>query len=212
MPINVFIADDHPIVIIGFKKVLEFHHEINVAGTFTSGKALLKELETNRPDVLILDLQMPEMNGYDLTGIIAQQYPSVKILILTNVDNISSIRRTIAAGASGYALKTIGEDMLVQAIISVCNDQKFIDPDLQASLMQYALGDKNVINVPTAITRREKEILQLVAQNLSSQEIANQLHLSKRTVDNHRQNLLLKLEAKNSLHLITKAMDLGLIN
>jgi DNA-binding NarL/FixJ family response regulator len=211
MKIRVSIADDHPLVINGLTQILECCDDIQLIATYSNGQELLEGLELLQPDVLLLDLHMPYMSGEEVTPIIAEQYKSVRIIALTNQDNTYYVKTMMRHGVSGYVLKTSDADTIVDAIRMVDSGEVYIEPSLKEKVVQETLQAKQGrISMPQ-LTRREKEVLDLIASNFTSQEIADQLFLSKRTIDNHRLSLLLKLDVKNSAALIKKAMQLGLL-
>ena len=211
MQIRVSIADDHPLIINGLKQVLETCDDVEILGTYSSGNELLEGLKNAQPDILLLDIQMPDGTGEEVAPIITKNYKKIKIIALTNQDNIYYVRTMMQYGVAGYILKTSGADRIVEAIRTVDHGETFIDPILKEKLVRETLSPNPASTVPQ-LTRREKEVLELIASNRSSKEIAEQLFLSKRTIDNHRLSLLLKLEVKNSAALIKKAVELGLIN
>ena len=212
MKIRVSIADDHPLIINGLTQIVKSCHDIEIISTYSNGQELLKGLESVQPDVLLLDLHMPNGSGEEVAPIISSKYKDIRIIALTNQDNIYYVKTMMGYGAAGYVLKTSGADTITDAIRFVFRQQQtFIDPILKEKLLQETLHSKDEQPIPQ-LTRREKEVLALIASNFSSQEIADQLFLSKRTIDNHRVNLLLKLDVKNSATLIKKAMQLGLLN
>jgi len=211
MRIQVSIADDHPLIIVGIEKLLQQEETISIQGSFSDGTSLLEGLKYQQPDVLLLDIYMPGMNGYELAAVFSKKYPGMRILALTNNEDLESIRYMMSQGASGYILKTAAATTLINAIKTVHAEGRYIDPVLQDRLLQFSLNNREGTGNVQKLTRREKEILQLIASNYTSQEIANKLFLSKRTVDNHRFSLLTKLDVKNAPALIRKAMDLDLI-
>jgi DNA-binding NarL/FixJ family response regulator len=211
MQIRVSIADDHPLIINGLKQILESCDDISIIATYSDGADLLNGLTTTQPDVLLLDIHMPKASGEEVAPEISRKYNAIKIIALTNQDNVYYLKTMMQYGAAGYVLKTSGADMIIEAIRAVHSGQTFIDPVLKEKLVEDALSAKRQTSAPQ-LTRREKEVLELIASNFSSKEIAEQLFLSKRTIDNHRLSLLLKLEVKNSAALIRKAMQMGLIN
>ncbi|XZF16543.1 response regulator [Chitinophagaceae bacterium MMS25-I14] len=213
MSISVFIADDHPIVLYGLEQLIRnIDPGIELAGCFGSGTKLLHELQHRHPDVLLLDINMPDIDGFVLTRQISGHYPATKIIALTNSEDIESVRYIISQGAHGYVLKTSDHKVILQAIRTAYQGKQFIDPALHERLMYYSLEEENTGSLPVKLTRREKEILELIASNYTSQEIADKIFVSKRTVDNHRFNLLTKLDVKNAPALIKKAMELNLLN
>ncbi len=212
MPIHVAITDDHPLIINGLQNILRTCPGIECTQCYLSGKELLAGLEQQQPDVLLLDIQMPELTGEELAGIISKKYPRVKILALTNMDNVYFIKGMLQQGVLGYILKNTGEEKLVEAIRTVYRGEQFLEPELKERVLQYTLSTKKERARQPALSRREKDVLQLIAANHTSQEIADKLFLSKRTIDNYRLSLLLKLDVKNAPSLIKKAIDMGLID
>lgn len=211
MKIRVSIADDHPLIINGLTQIMKSCEDIEIISTYSSGQELLNGLELVSPDVLLLDLHMPNGSGEEVAPVISSQYKNIKIIALTNQDNTYYVKTMMKYGAAGYVLKTSGADTIINAIREVMKDEIFIDPLLKEKLVLETIHAQDEPPVPQ-LTRREKEVLHLIASNFSSQEIADQLFLSKRTIDNHRINLLVKLDVKNSATLIKKAMQLGLIS
>ncbi|WP_246022571.1 response regulator [Filimonas effusa] len=205
--IKVSMADDHQIVLNGLEKMLSGFPEIEITGTYTNGDLLLESLVTSRPDVLLLDIQMPGKNGIELAGIITRKYPSVKIIALTNVDILVQVKKMLKQGSMGYIMKDVGPDILFKAICTVYQDEQFIDERLKKQLLSNfsaAPSDK-------LITRREKEILQLITEEYTNPEIAAKLHISPHTVENHRNHLLQKLGVKNTAGLVKAAIEQGLV-
>jgi len=210
MKIKVAIADDHPLVINGLRHILGNCADMEITGTYNDGAELLAGMVQQQPDVLLLDIQMPGKTGDELAAIISVQYPQVQMVALTNLDNIYYIKNMLRTGVNGYVLKTTREETLLAAIRSVHSGTRFLEPVLMEKLIADALEADNGPVVPV-LSRREKEVLACIATDLSSQQIADKLFISKRTVDNHRTSLLMKLEVKNTAALVKKAMQLGLI-
>ena len=211
MKIRVSIADDHPLIINGLTQIMKSCDDIEIISTYPDGQELLTGLQSVQPDVLLLDLHMPNGSGEEVAPVISAKYKQIKIIALTNQDNTYYVKTMMKYGTAGYVLKTSGADTIINAIRTVMKDETFIDPLLKEKLVQETIHGEDETPVPQ-LTRREKEVLQLIASNFSSQEIADQLYLSKRTIDNHRINLLVKLDVKNSATLIKKAIQLGLLN
>jgi len=211
MKINIAIADDHPLVLNGLRHVLQHNGEMNVISTYMDGEDLLKGLEASVPDILLLDIQMPGKQGDELAKIISRQYPQVKIIALTNLENVYFVKSMFQAGVSGYVLKTAQEDILLDAIKTVHSGAQFLEPKLREMVMQHTLSVGHKASETPLLTQREQEVLQLIAANHTSREIAEMLFLSKRTIDHHRNSILMKLDVKNTAGLIKKAITLGLI-
>jgi DNA-binding NarL/FixJ family response regulator len=207
MSIKITIIDDHPLLIKGLQSMLSHHPDIDIIGTFQESTGLLKALQHDQPDVLLLDIQMQGQMGDELAPVIHRLYPEVMILVLTNLEHRYYIRSMLQHGVKGYVLKSSDEQVLLEAIRTVARGNEYFDPIIRK---QVALEQKSNSFFPS-LTRREKEILKMLTLNHSSQQIADSLCLSKRTVENHRTHLLQKLDVKNSASLIHKAMELGLI-
>lgn len=205
--IKVTITDDQQIILNGLQKIIAEASDIDLIGVFTGGEDLLEGLEKQLPDVLMLDINMPGKTGIELAGIISKQFPSVKIIALTNVDIIPQVKKMLQQGAVGYLLKDAAPEIIIEAIRKVAGGDKYLYEDLQKQLMNdlFEPSGKHVI------TRREKEILQLVVDEFTNHEIAEKLFLSLRTVENHRNNLLQKLGVKNTAGLVKAAINEGLV-
>jgi DNA-binding NarL/FixJ family response regulator len=207
MSIKITIIDDHPLLIKGLQSMLGHHSDIEIIGAYQESTSLLRALQTDQPDVLLLDIQMQGQMGDELAPELHRLYPEVMILVLTNLEHRYYIRSMLQHGVKGYVLKSSDEQVLLEAIKTVARGKEYFDPVIRKQVLQE---QKNNSFFPS-LTRREKEILKMLTSNYSSQEIADHLCLSKRTVENHRTHLLQKLDVKNSASLIHKAMELGLI-
>ncbi len=214
MPIKVAITDDHPLAIGGIENMLREYGNIHIAGTYTSGSALLKGINEQQPDVLLLDILMPDQSGQELAEIISKTYPGIRILALTSLDAPYYVRGMMRRGCSGYLLKNTDQETLIKAIEEVYQGKEFIEPSLKEQIMHNTLKGKRSHPAPPipVLTQREKEILQLIVEEFTSQEIADKLFLSLRTVEGHRLNLLQKLDAKNTVGLVKTALQTGLVS
>ncbi|MFT3910764.1 MAG: response regulator transcription factor [Ferruginibacter sp.] len=205
--INVAITDDQSIIINGLQKILSGMPGITITGTYINGDELLNGLAAAQPDVLLLDIQMPGKTGIELAGIIAKKYPSIKIIALTNFDVPAQIKKMLQQGCQGYLLKDVEPEIIVKAIETVHNGEMYIQEQVQVKLMKNLSDSGSGNNV---ITRREKEILQLIVEEYTNKEIADKLFLSLRTVENHRNHLLQKFKVKNTAGLVKIAIQEGL--
>jgi DNA-binding NarL/FixJ family response regulator len=212
MKIRVAIADDHPLILRGLQNLLRDHPDLEITGVYENGTDLLEGLATSQPNVLLLDIQMPDKNGLELAGIITQQYPDIGIVALTNLDTQFYIKSMLNQGALGYILKNSGEATLIEAIKTVYNRQPYLEPALRDRAWRDMVKAQNITDARHSLTRREKEVLQLIAKEYTSQEIADKLFLSLRTVETHRMNLLLKLGTKNMVGLVKAAIQMGLVD
>jgi DNA-binding NarL/FixJ family response regulator len=210
MHIKLVITDDHPVVTRGLLNILKEFSHIEVVGVFASGGALLKEIAHLQPDVLLLDMHLGDMNGADLVAAITKKYPAVRILVLSSSDILLQVKKVLKLGCMGYLLKDSEDAVIIEAIETVYNGGQYISPSLQQLLVEDMFRNKANEKRSLTITRREKEILQLIIQELTNQEIADKLFISLHTVENHRISLLHKLNVKNTAGLVKVALQTGL--
>jgi DNA-binding NarL/FixJ family response regulator len=205
--IRLAIADDHSLVINGLQKIFSTSTEVEIIGTWSNGEQLLAGLEQQQPDVLLLDIQMPGASGIELAGIVHKKYPAIKIIALTNVEILYQVKKMMKQGCSGYLLKDVDAETLFSAIQQVYNGGTVVHDKIKTDLTHNLLS----INQTQQITRREIEVLQLIAQEFTTAQIAEKLFISFATVENHRNRMLQKLGVKNTAGLIKKGMEQGLI-
>ncbi|WP_419487817.1 response regulator [Chryseobacterium bernardetii] len=205
--INIVIVDDHPIVIEGLKMMLKSQPSFNIPETFISGSEIIRFIGRNKVDIILLDIALPDANGTELCREIKKISPETSVIMFSNRSERSIIMEAIQNGASGYLLKNTSIEELVICIqgalsgdIVFCNETKQI----------IIRPSQNDIPIPR-LTKREKQILHLVAQGKTSNMIAEELFLSPLTVDTHRKNLLQKFQAKNSTELVNQAIEYNLI-
>lgn len=210
--IRLLLADDHQILLDGIRAILESDEELNVIGTASNGVEVLRFLEKEKVDVLLLDLQMPEMDGIETIEHVHAKYPAIKILMLTTTDEGSIITNIFKKGAIGYLLKNSSQDVLIQGIKDAYAGKKVLSPHLTAKMIE-SLSEK----APTPaggippITNRELDVLRLIAKEYTTQQIADELFVSTNTVATHKRNLFVKMDVKNSVGMIRKAVDWGLL-
>ena len=210
-PINIAIADDHLLVINGLKAMLENTNDIRILFSATSGHELLSALKENQPEVLLLDIQMPDVNGIDLCKEVHARYPSVRIIALTNFEQSSYVKQMVRNGALGYLLKNIDGRTLQAAIRTVVQNKPFIQEQIRNNMLNEVLSGNKATSQGISLTKREVEILGLVAREMTNQEIADKLFISVRTVETHRVNLTQKLGVHNTAGLVKEAYKRGLI-
>lgn len=209
--ITVALTDDHPMVLEGLQKVLNEVEAIHVSGVYSNGKELLAGLKTTVPDVLVLDVQLPDITGLEVAKIVKTAYPDIKILILSGIESHYYIVDLIQQGCNGYLLKsTTDHTLLLEGIKAVYAGELFLDPSMKQALLQEMLRAKRKKNASPKLTEREKEVLQLIIKEYGNQEIADKLCISLRTAENHRYNLLQKLDVKNTVGLVKAALQMGL--
>lgn len=205
MPIKVFIVDDHYLVIEGIRSLLQSEKNIEWMGHAMNADSCLSFLNRQQPDVILMDINLPGTNGIELCKEVKSKYPSVFIIGLSTFNQQSFIQKMIDNGASGYVLKNVTQEELVMALETVIKGKIYLSDEAAITLRNKA-NDQIPI-----LTRRELEVLELIANGMTNNEIAEKLFISVTTVDTHRKNLLAKLEAKNVASMIKIATKLQLI-
>lgn len=209
--IKIAIADDHPIVVEGISNLLRQHPHFDIIATYNTGAALLQGLSSKTPDVLLLDIHFPDTTGNELVRIIGSRHPKVRILALTSVDNAFDIKDMMQHGCSGYLLKSAALPMLVAAIETIHKGEQFLEPNMKEQLLTAYLKSEATKPEVTKLTKREQILLQSLSEGKTNNEIAAELFLSHRTIENNRLSLYQKLGVKNTAALIKKAIQMGLI-
>lgn len=212
MKIRTMILDNHPMTIHGITVMLQPYSNIEVVGSYTTGTELLAALEKSQPDVLLLDIMLPDISGKEVAETISAKWPQIRILAITSLDAPSHVKSMMRRGCMGYLLKETDAATLAHAIEQVYAGKEFIEPTIKEQILQNVLKlKKNSPDNFPKLTQREKEILTLIVQEYTSQEIADKLFISLRTVETHRFSLLQKLDAKNMVALTKIAMQMGLV-
>lgn len=210
--IKVLIADDHQIMLDGLKAILSKDKSITIVGTAGNGLEALEFLKREPVDVLLLDLQMPVMDGLETTLHAKKALPDLKIIMLTTNDEGSIITSLFKAGATGYLLKNASKEYLIQGIKDAYEGKKVISSHLTEKMIESLTEEpKAKEGTIPMITKREIEVVKLIAQEYTTQEIADKLFVSTNTVATHKRNLFVKMDVKNSVGMIKKAVDWGLI-
>jgi two-component system nitrate/nitrite response regulator NarL len=206
--VKVMLVDDHILVLEGIRARLEREEGIEVVGQATDGKEALELIEDLNPDVVMMDVSMPNMNGIEATKIFQERYPDLKVLILSMHDNREYISQLMLHGAKGYILKDVSVEEMVRAIRSVADGATYICRAATETFFRY--GEKQE-PAESKLTSREEAILTRVARGLSSKAISNELNISARTVESHRQNIKTKLQLNTTAELTKYAYDQQLI-
>lgn len=206
MAIKVFITDDHYMVVEGIRSILQLEKNIEWLGHAMTADSCMAFLHSQQPDVLLLDINLPDKSGIDLCKEIKAKYPDIQILGLSSFNQQSYIQKMMQNGASGYVLKNASIEEIIKAIEAAMNGEIFLSD--QASI---AIDENKNALIPV-ITRREKEVLMLIAKGLTNKEIADKLFISTTTVDTHRKNLLAKFQVKNTASLISLATQNELLH
>lgn len=204
MAIRIFIVDDHYMVIEGIRSLLQNESSIEWMGHATNAASCLSFLKLQQPDIILLDINLPDKSGTELCKEIKQLYPSVFVLGLSTFNQQVVIRNMMNNGASGYLLKNASKEEILEAIATVLRGKEYLSLDAAFAIKET---DRNF----PIITRREKEILLLIAEGLTNAEIAEKLYISTPTVNTHRKSLLEKFDVKNTALLIGKAIKYGFV-
>ena len=204
-PIRIMIVDDHPMVAQGIQSVLEEHDDITVIATLGNGRAALEALDQLDPDVILMDLNMPEMGGLTATELVLEKRPGTRVLILSMHDSPEYITSALSHGAMGYVLKDVPTDEIKTAIDTVMQGGRYLCTGAEG-----AIAPKSGVG-GDALTGREQTILLQLAQGLSNKDVANALDISVRTVETHRKNIKRKLGISSTAGLTRYALEHGVL-
>lgn len=204
--IKVLLVDDHPMVRDGIMSCLAFYDDVEVIGTANNGSEAITQLRSLTPDVIMMDISMPDLNGIDATEQILEISPHSKILIFSMHDNAEYITNAVQAGASGYILKNTDADEVYLAITQVAQGRRYFGENIAQILLSKPTPPE-----AARLTTREQTVLSYLAQGLSSKQIAEQTHISVRTVDAHRRNIKAKLQLDTVAEMIRYAVEHGLV-
>jgi DNA-binding NarL/FixJ family response regulator len=213
MSINVFLADDHAVVRDGLRSILEAEGDISVVGSASDGREALKQIQKLVPDVVVMDISMPEMNGIDATSKIMETAGSVRVIILSMHHTAEHIFRALKAGARGYILKESAGIEVVTAVRSVHSGKRYLSERIEETILDDYIVQRTEITGSSPLDKlssREKEILQLVVEGKSSAEIAKALFISAKTVETYRSRLMQKLGVSDIPGLVKFAIQHGL--
>lgn len=210
---KIVIADDHHILLDGLKAMLQKQPDIEVVAVYDNGQALLDELPKTQPDIALVDINMPGMQGSELTQKIKERYSGIQVITLSMYDDASHIMEMIEAGVSGYLLKNVNDKELVDAIKQVRLGKMYFSSEVSEKLTTLVMHQQKKLDEPQKpkLTERELEILKLIADEKSNAEIAEILFISERTVETHRKNMLRKTNNKTIVGLLKFAMEQQLI-
>ncbi|MBN2728308.1 MAG: response regulator transcription factor [Bacteroidales bacterium] len=214
--VQILIVDDHQIMIDGIRSMLEGNTSITIAGEANNGLQALEFLSNHPVDVVLMDVEMPVMNGIDASVKIKDLYPQTKILALTTYDEKSIINAMLDVGVNGYILKNINRAVLVNAIETVATGKTYLGSDVKIAMVRNKSIEAKVNTITEELPKenlsdREMEVLKAIVNGLSNKEIANTLFISPKTVETHRNNIMKKLEVHNTASLVKVAIKSGLI-
>jgi DNA-binding NarL/FixJ family response regulator len=208
-PIRILLAEDQTLMRQGLKTILELESGFEVTGEAEDGKAAVKLALQLRPDIILMDVQMPQLNGVEATAAICRSWPEARVIILTTFDRDDYVFQGVRAGAVGYLLKDLPAPKLIETIRRVHDGEVFIQPEIASRTLRAALHSPGVLVEP--LSEREREVLVMLAQGIPNKEIADKLHLAEGTVKNHVSNILGKLQAQNRTEAADIARRRGLI-
>jgi DNA-binding NarL/FixJ family response regulator len=211
-PLNLLIADDHQLIIDGLSKILEEESIIGEIFTANNGKEAVDKALAHDIDCVIMDINMPILNGLEATKLIKKENLFIKVIVVSMLSDAAIVSKMLMAGADAFINKDTGKSELLKAITKVMNGEKYISSDISLNLFAHLTGrGVNTVEIEKHLSTREIEIIRLIADGLTNIKIASMLFLSTVTVDTHRKNILAKLHLKNTASLVKYAADHGLL-
>ena len=211
--IRIVVADDHHILLDGLKALLQKQKDLEIAAMYDNGLSLFDDLPKSQPDVALVDINMPGLNGMELTKKIKEYYPGLPVIALSMHDDATHIMEMIEAGATGYLLKNVNDTELLGAIRAVSMGKMYFSQEVSDTITAYAVNKqrKQEQAEEVKLTDRELEILKLISEEMSNAQIAAALFISERTVETHRKNMLRKTNNKTIVGLLKYALERNLI-
>ncbi|WP_196894212.1 response regulator [Aureivirga marina] len=208
--IKVFLVDDHEIVLNGLKIMLKEEKKLSIIDIAFNGRELLEKLNEKKPDIVLMDITMPILDGIETSKILKKEFPKLKILILTTYTDEKTVKKMLKVGVDGYILKDSSRETILQAILKLMKGESYYDFRITQTVMN-SFQQKKKENSEIDLTKREKEIVSLIANGKHTNEIAEKLFLSPLTVESHRKNIYLKLGINNIALLTRYAIERDLI-
>ncbi|MCF8083752.1 MAG: response regulator transcription factor [Deltaproteobacteria bacterium] len=213
-PTRVMLVEDHTILRHGLRSLLTASGNMEIVGEAGDGQAAIRRILDTEPDLVLLDLNMPKMDGFSVLTEVKRQLPKTKILALTMYDDDAYVLDAFKAGADGYCLKSSGHNELMAAVESVLSGKRYISPEVSDKVLEGYLEANRTLKERTAwdsLTQREKEVLKLLAEGYQNKEIAEYLFISVKTVEKHRANMMQKLDLHSASALTSYAIEKGLV-
>jgi len=213
---KILIADDHTMFVDGIESILITESDIEIVGRCYNGQCVLDTVKSKEVDIILLDVNLPDINGIEVCKEALKMKPNLKILAITMFNEESFVQEILNNGAKGYILKNTGREELLKAIRTVSRGESYFSKEVTEIIMKGLMSNRKAGSKSTSlfpkISRREKEVLKLIVQEFTTQEIADNLYISLKTVESHRCSLLAKLNARNSAGLVRVAMENNLID
>lgn len=213
MTVKVFLADDHPIVLQGLRRLLESKTDFQVVGETGDGLEVVGLVDNYRPDVLIVDLMMPGLNGLEVTRQVCRRFENTRVIVLSMHKDDDYVIQALRNGAVGYVIKDTGPSELVEAINQVMGGKQYLSPAIAERIRKQQINHPDVplMDPYEQLTSREREVLQLVAEGYTGKEIADRLTISPRTAEQHRSNIMRKLGLTNQREIVRYALRKGIL-
>lgn len=207
---KLLLVDDQSIILDGLEALLSQEKDMQVVGRATHGAEALQHIRLLRPDVVLMDINMPGMDGIETTKALLKFTKDTRVLVLSMYDHPDLVREIMEAGANGYVLKNVGKEELVLALRTVANGEEYVGREVREVMARdHRFGDRAGATGCNVLTKREQEVVRMICRECSTPEIASALSLSPQTVDTHRKNIMQKLAVKNSAGLVKYAMERG---
>jgi DNA-binding NarL/FixJ family response regulator len=214
--IRILVVDDHPLARFGIKNQLKDVEDLVVVGEAEDGEVAMQKVKELHPDVVILDLFIPVLSGFEVVKLVRRDFPEVHVMILTAYEQEEYLHQALEFGAEGYLLKSAEKEELMAGVRAVSKGERAFSPRIKEFIVKGYLTNRDFNRSnqlpPTSLTTREKEILDLVSQGLTNQQIAEKLFISSRTIDTHRTNIMHKIGVHDVAHLVRYAIEHGLVD
>lgn len=209
MTLRLILVDDHPVVRAGLKTLLAAADDLVVIGEAATGTEALALVDAMQPDILIVDMALPDLNGIQVATAVAQQYPALKVLALSAYEDLGYLRALLRAGGSGYVLKRAAAATLIQAVRTVASGGVYLDASLAAALSVRTADDPAAAPTTESLSARESAVLHLIAQGYTNKDVAAQLDLSVKTVETYKTRAMEKLALTSRVELVRYAVQQG---
>jgi two-component system response regulator NreC len=213
--IRVLLADDHPLILYGMERILNMEKNFKVVCLAHDGCETVLGIEKHQPDIALVDIMMPQLNGFEVVSKLRMAHNNTKVIFLSMHDHPEFISQAIELKANGYLLKDDSPEHIINAIHTVMNGATFYSPNIASNLVKKILVTRDTVakksDIPI-LSLRERQVLRLISQGYTNAEIGEQLHLSKRTIETHRKRIMERMQTRNTVLLLKKAAELGLLS